>query len=184
MSSKPSTRPAAENTSWRRTEVCPPLRLPANIVDVLLSATFAYGRHDLETGGFLLADSDDVVLALALTGESGVARNRGLFMVSGAVVETVCEWASEERLRVAALVHTHKGRAVMSRTDRNNGFRVDSFRSVIIPSFANPPTALTEWGWYLFKHGSWHPDRPGELIGESETPGSGRVIVVDEHGVR
>lgn len=184
VSAEPSTGPAAEGANWPVAAMSRPLRLPANIVDALLSATVAFGQRDLETGGFLLADDHDVVQALALAGESGVDRHWGLFTVSGAVLERVCEWAAEQNLRVTALVHTHQGRASMSRTDRNNGFRVDSFRSVIIPSFARPPTALAEWGWYVFEHGDWHLDRPGEVIGESVTSGSGRIIVVDEGGVR
>ena len=179
-----SIEPAADQIDWPLAKVPAPLRLPANIVDALLSATVAFGQHDLETGGFLLADEQDVVQALALTGQLGVERNWGLFMVSGAVVEHVCEWAAQQNLRVASLVHTHKGHARMSRTDQHNGFRVDSFRSVIIPSFANPPSALSEWGWYVFDHGDWHVDQPGELIGERDTHAPGRVIVVDEHGVR
>jgi hypothetical protein len=184
VSTDPSTGPAAGKIASTVGEVSPPLRLPANILDALLAATVAFGRHDQETGGFLLADDQDVVRALALTGESGIERHRGLFMVSGVVVERVCEWAAGENLRVAALVHTHKGHAGMSRTDRNNGFRVDGFRSVIIPSFANPPTAPIQWGWYAFEHGDWHLDHPGELIDESDTAGSACVIVVDEDGVR
>ena len=72
----------------------------------------------------------------------------------------------------------------MSRTDRNNGFRVDAFRSIIIPSFANPPTALTDWGWYVFENGDWRVDRLGELVEKSDTGAPDRIIVVDEDGVR
>lgn len=176
--------PAVDDTAWARPEMSPPLRLSTNIVDALLSATVTFGQHDLETGGFLLADDHDIVHALALVGDSGVERSWGLFTVSGAVVERVCEWAAEQNLRVTALVHTHRRGAGMSRTDRNNGFRVDTFRSIIIPAFASPPTALADWGWYVFAHGDWHPDRPGELVDASRTASPGRVIVVDEDGVR
>lgn len=184
MSTERITETAAGTPSQPVREMSPPLRLPTSIIEALLSATVTFGRHDLETGGFLLADDHDVVQALALAGESGVERSWGLFMVSGAVVERVCEWAAEQNLRVTALVHTHQRGAHMSMTDRNNGFRVDGFRSVIIPSFANPPRALADWGWNVFEHGDWHPDRPGELNDEFATSTPARVIIADESGVR
>lgn len=184
MTALPGTGPESGEIDSLFEQMPPPLRMPANVVDALLSATSDFGQHDMETGGFLLADDLDVVQAVTLAGESGVERHRGLFRVSGPVVEHVCEWAAEQTLRVAALVHSHRGRASMSRTDRNNGFRVDSFRSVIIPSFVNPPKALTEWGWYVFEQGEWHLDHPGELTDVTHSAGPGRVMVVDEDGVR
>jgi hypothetical protein len=163
----------------------PPLRLPANIADALLAQTVAFGRRDLETGGFLLigADDDDpggTVQALALAGDHGVERGWGRFTVSGAVLENMCEWAADNELRAAALVHTHKRTAGMSWIDRESGFRVDGFRSVIVPWFTNPPPTPNAWGWYVFRDNDWQRDQPGQIV-----PGDhGRVVVIDERGVR
>lgn len=184
MSAEPTFDPIDHRTEGPSGAMLSPLRLPTNIVEGLLSAALEFGQQDLETGGFLLADDQDVVRALALTGERGIERHWGLFVVSGAVVEQVCQWAADHDLRVASLVHTHKRSAHMSKTDRNNGFRVEGFRSVIIPSFANPPTTLASWGWYVFENGNWRLDRPGELIGEPATDENGQVVVIDEQGVR
>jgi hypothetical protein len=157
-----------------------PLQVPSNIVDALLAETVLFGRRNLETGGFFVADTDGIVRALALAGKHGVTRGLGRFAVSGAVLENICEWAADRGLFVAALVHTHKRNAKMSIIDRESGFRVEGFCSVIVPSFADPPSRLQEWGWCEFAGERWVPYTPGVAVANER----GDIVTVDESGVR
>lgn len=155
--------------------------LPAGAVDDLVLHIEEYGRRGVETGGFLLASAADpaTITTVALAGAKGILRGPGRFVVSGLAVDILSEWAEEEDLRIIAGLHSHGGAARLSLIDKESGFRVEDFTSVVVPRFAAPPTDPSHWGWYRFTLGLWRVRMHG-----TTRPDPGVTVIFDEDGVR
>jgi len=159
------------------------LVIPDAAVGPIVADVQQYGaaQLDVETGGFLLAPADDQtrVTTVALAGEKGITRRRGLFRVSGPAIEVLFGWADDHDLRIPAQVHSHGREASLSATDQRGGFNVTGFISCVVPFFRRPPTDPLLWGWWMFDGRTWVPAGQPALDG-----GPVRVVTFDEDGVR
>lgn len=139
----------------------------------------AWGARDSETGGFLLAASDEEALAtLALSGAQGVRRACDQFRVSPTALGKLFNYAARNDLRVAAAFHSHKRSAFLSKTDLEHGLNVKGLISVVIPHFQHPSSAPADWRWWRFAE-NWE-----EIESAAVVPGAARILRFDEEGVR
>jgi hypothetical protein len=143
----------------------------------LLNDVRTWGARGVETGGFLLAHPNGPISILALAGNGGVARRRGLFSVSPRALARLFSWAGDRDLHVAAQAHSHGGRAFLSETDLRHGFSVAGFTTTVIPYFAAPPDDPRRWGWWRYE-GEWREAEAPAVIS-----GNASVIRFDEEGI-
>jgi hypothetical protein len=157
------------------------LLLPEGTSTPLTAEVARYGAIDLETGGFLLAPASDPmrVSGLAMAGEQGIVRRRGIFHVSGVAIDRLFGWADRERLRIPAQFHSHGTEAFLSETDRRDGFNVTDFISTVVPHYVKPPTDPGTWGWWIYTGNDWIDLRPPIAVA-----GALQIVVFDEDGVR
>jgi hypothetical protein len=157
------------------------LVLPEGIGAPLTTEVARYGAMDVETGGFFLAPEADPlrVTALAVAGERGITRRRGLFHVSGKAIDRLFGWADGQGFRIPAQFHSHGEEAFLSKTDRLDGFNVTDFISAVVPHYLKPPSDPRSWGWWIFDGDEWITLPPPETVGAGV-----RVVVFDEDGVR
>ncbi len=105
--------------------------IPASGVTAAVDETAAFGVRDLETGGFLLvprsssADGGSPVAVIALAGDTGIVRDRGLFQISERALDRIFAFADDHDLWIPAQFHSHKVGAFLSRTDQRHGLCVD-----------------------------------------------------------
>ncbi|MGW1966227.1 hypothetical protein ACWCPD_38940 [Streptomyces sp. NPDC001935] len=157
------------------------LRLPVGSLGPVLREVRQHGRARRETGALLLTRrSDPRVLVVAVTGEAGIERGPGLFVVSAAAYDPLFSFAEERAYQVRAMIHSHPGKAFLSRTDRAYCLRAPGFVNAVIPTYSAPPPDLTEWGWWRFEQG-WTAC-PAPVIDTALEPV--RTVVFDKEGVR
>jgi proteasome lid subunit RPN8/RPN11 len=140
----------------------------------------ACGATGVETGGFLLVHRPDpaVTGVLALAGATGIVRQPDQFIISGAAVDLLSEWAENYDLRVVAQFHSHRGPAFLSSIDRRGGMRVAGFISAVIPNFRRPPASPDAWAWFTFIAGGWQLRPPLRSV-----RGEVQIISFDEEGI-
>jgi hypothetical protein len=158
------------------------VRLPSEAVAQIVGEVASYGRGDgVETGGFLLAPSDDPdgVSVVAMAGETGIERAWGRFRVSALAIDVLFAWAEERGLRIPAQFHSHGIGRDLSLIDRREGFNVRGFISCVVPEFHDPPSGPNRWGWWLFDGASWVETAPCTVV-----DGGVMVVRFDEEGVR
>lgn len=147
------------------------LQIHADMVKLLLGEVQRYGARSVETGAFLLSQTEapDELELIALPGQSGICRRANLFEVSGEAIGRLFEWAGESARSIRAQVHSHKRTAFLSRTDLEFGFNVEGFVTCVIPHYADPPGAPGEWGWWEYRGGSWRSRKaPAVVAGTTE----------------
>ena len=155
--------------------------VPTDAVHVVVDDTLAYGKQELETGGFLMAPvGSDSIDGVALAGDSGILRRSGLFQISERALDRLFAYSDERELWLPIQFHSHQFEAGMSRTDALHGLRVEGFISTIVPRFTEPPADVSQWGWWQFRNGAWQ-SRPPAAVQHSPLT---RVVVFDEDGIR
>jgi hypothetical protein len=155
--------------------------ISSTVADLVHEHVIRYGALDVETGLFLLAPrGSDTVTSVAFAGTHGVERHRGRFALSGRAVSKLLRYLGEQDLISAAQVHSHRGRAGLSRTDLNYGFSVEGFTSAVIPYYRRPPLDPKDWGWWRYHDGHWQTIGPFSLdTNASEVS----AVIFDEGGV-
>ncbi len=157
------------------------LSLSHRAVAALTDEVRRYGVEGLETGGFLMASvNSEVVGAVALAGLSGIVRRPDLFQISERALDRLFTFADDGGLWIPIQFHSHRFGAHLSRTDALHGLRVEGFISTIVPSFANPPSDVAEWGWWEFRDGSWETYPPAPI----QVCKLDAAVEFDEDGVR
>jgi hypothetical protein len=157
------------------------LAIPRAAVNVIREDVLAFGSKRVETGGFFLARSggEETATVLALAGEDGITRHRGLFGVSGIALDRLFAYAEEEGLRVPAQFHSHGGRAFLSPTDLAHGLSVRGFVSCIVPFWNDPPADPHNWGWWRCDGDAWNTEPSPEVAEHTSVC----VVRFDEGGV-
>jgi hypothetical protein len=156
------------------------LLMPRGATHAIVTEVCRYGAEHCETGGFLLAcaATPDQVAIVALTGEEGIERRRGLLEVSAGALERLFTWAGERELKIAAQFHSHGRTAFLSDADIDHGFTVEGFTTSVVPWFADPPREPDAWGWWRCTGGEWvETDPPTTVDAANET------VYFDEGGV-
>lgn len=155
--------------------------MPGDAVSAVREEVIAFGKSRVETGGFLLApvETADGVTVLALAGDIGVTRRRGLFAISGIALDRLFAFADAESLRVPAQFHSHGRHAFLSPTDLAHGLRVRNFVTCVVPFWNDPPPRPDRWGWWRFDGEEWRDEPAPEVVVEPV-----RVVRFDEDGVR
>ncbi len=157
------------------------LSLSNRAVTALTDEVKRYGIEGLETGGFLMASVDgEVVSAVALAGVSGILRRPDLFQISERALDRLFTFADDHGLSIPVQFHSHRFGAHMSRTDALHGLRVEGFISTIVPSFADPPSDVAEWGWWEFRDGAWETYPPAPI----QVRSLDLIVEFDADGVR
>jgi hypothetical protein len=154
--------------------------LPGAMVDRIAGATVMAARDLVETGGFILRGYNAAEASvLALTGEKGIERRIGLFVVSGLALAALFEWADEHDLTLAAQWHSHRFEAFLSETDLKYGFGVPGFKTAVVPWYEQASPNSADWGWWQYDGKAW-------VAQAAPATGAGRFTVVtfDEDGVR
>ena len=156
------------------------LRLTRTVVDALTADIRCWGARGAETGGFLLASESDPdrLTILALAGQAGISRRRGLFAVSGPAIEQLFTWAADRELRIRAQVHSHARGAFLSPTDLRHGFDVVGFISAVVPHFTTPSAEPRDWGWWQRTSTLWEAFPAPNVIA-----GAGSMVRFDQGGV-
>jgi hypothetical protein len=158
-----------------------PLTVRGEVIAAVVAETARYGSAQLETGGFLIAQSGtEDVCGAAMAGDAGILRRHNAFQISERALDRLFTYASENDLWLPIQFHTHEFGSGMSETDALHGLRTEGFISAILPRFASPTTDLAEWGWWQFLSGGWRTCLPA-----LEVPGGPDMLVTfDEVGVR
>ncbi len=157
------------------------LTLPAAVPEAVTLHVKEHGVRGVETGAFLLASggaADDISL-VAFAGEEGIIRGPEVFRVSGRAVGRLFGWADENGMRVRALVHSHKRRAFLSRTDLKHGFAVSGFTTTVVPWYADPSPAPSDWAWWRYEAGEWRILNPATVVNREAD-----FLIFDEACVR
>jgi hypothetical protein len=156
------------------------LLLPQGAIEPLIEHVSSYGRNEVETGALLLCDPrSSAVRAVALTGDRGVTRKYGLFVLSMRVIDSAFSYAEDHGLQVRAQVHSHAGAAFLSPTDKSGNLNMQGFIVAVIPNFHRPPHDPTSWGWWTFIAGAW---RASEAARTDRTLASANIVTVDAEG--
>ncbi|GLZ32030.1 hypothetical protein Lesp02_42180 [Lentzea sp. NBRC 105346] len=140
------------------------LVISTNSVESLIKAVRRHGLAWEETGALLLTTPEkwDVV-AVALAGDDGIQRGKGLFVITLPAFDALFTYAEEQDLQVRAMVHSHPYEAFLSPVDRQHGLRVRGFISAVIPTYGDPPVDPSDWGWWRFED-DWHPTQPAIMV--------------------
>jgi hypothetical protein len=157
-----------------------PFTSPSTTGQVIADEVRKLGRHDFETGGFLLAPrGHEAVTVAAFAGEVGIVRERLLFQVSALALDQLFSFADQNSCWIPAQFHSHVAGAFLSHTDQQLGLRVNGFTSAVIPRFAEPPAEMAAWGWWRFSCEEWAACQSPQMGGDGV-----RVVIFDEEGVR
>lgn len=155
-------------------------RVSASAVAAIVEDVATWGRHGVETGGFVLARADpclgDTVILL---GRNGIIRRPDQLVISGEALAVLFDYAAEHEMVVACQVHSHQFGPRMSPTDQRFGLTVEGFTSVIVPRWSAPSLEPADWGWWRFMNGRWLAVGAPQPV-ESEAT----ILVFDEQGVR
>ncbi|QGX08835.1 hypothetical protein EEW87_17675 (plasmid) [Janibacter melonis] len=156
------------------------LQIGSDAVTRLIADVQHHGQLGVETGAVLLSPrGEPTVTHLAIAGDVGVVRRRGLFVLSAAALGPLFDFAEERDLQLRAQVHSHHGRAFLSPTDEAGNIRMTGFVAAVIPTFTHPSTDVDLWGWWTFDGSCWVPS-PAASLGDLETT----VLTFDAEGVR
>lgn len=156
------------------------LLLPDGAIEPLIEHVSDYGRTDVETGALLMCDlRSNAVRAVAMTGDHGVTRKYGLFVLSMRVIDSAFSYAEGHGLQVRAQVHSHAGAAFLSPTDKGGNLNMQGFIAAVIPHFRRPPSDPASWGWWTFDDGAW---RASEAACTDRTLPSATIVTVDAEG--
>jgi proteasome lid subunit RPN8/RPN11 len=157
------------------------LRIPPRGVSAIVADVRTWGSYGLETGAVLLTSpGDDAVGVVALAGTSGVIRRPGLFVLTHKVIDTLFTYAEDRGLQARAQVHSHRGRAFLSKTDREGNIRLPGFIASVVPRFQAPSDRLEDWGWWTFARGDWEPTACGQVDHDAA---DATVVTVDAEGI-
>jgi hypothetical protein len=156
------------------------LSLPDDAIGQLIEHVSSYGRSEVETGALLMCDpySSDV-RAVALTGDLGVTRRYGLFVLSMRVIDSAFSYAEDHGLQVRAQIHSHAGDAFLSPADKRGNLNMEGFIAAVIPDFRNPPHDPTSWGWWTFGARAWRQSEPARA---DKSLSSATILTVDADG--
>jgi hypothetical protein len=156
-------------------------QIPITAAEPVHAHVADYGRHDVETGFFLLAPrATTTVTTVALAGSHGVVRHPYHFSVSRRAISQLFRHLTAHDLTILAQVHSHRGRAGLSKTDLKHGYSVEGFITAVIPFYQHAPFSPAEWGWWCYHDGGWKVAEPFELADRAPTD----MISFDEEGVR
>lgn len=156
------------------------LQISVNAVETIVDDVRRYGGHEVETGALLLTPrGESAVSVLALAGEAGVTRDRGLFVLSAAALNPLFNYAEDNGLQVRAQVHSHMFKAFLSPTDKAGNIRMQGFIAAVIPTFAAPASNVTVWGWWTFDGTDWIVTSPATVAADLEA----KVVTFDADGV-
>jgi hypothetical protein len=132
------------------------LELPSALPHRIAAHVAEWGQRTSETGLLLLGSPHDALAHVAAwPGTEGIVRRRGKFAISGLALAQIFDWATDRELSVRALIHSHGGRAALSRIDLDHGFSVPGFISAIVPDFRAPSREVADWGWWEFDGQDW-----------------------------
>ena len=134
-------------------------------VHVICDEVRRFGARELETGGFLLTSDHRTVSHVALAGAAGIERDWGRFVVRREALDQLFTYAEDRDLRVAAMFHSHQHEAFLSPIDRTGGINMAGFTSMVIPTFEDPPTSTTSWGFWIFEAREWCHAEPWAAVG-------------------
>lgn len=157
------------------------LKVPTVVAEAVALHVKEHGFRGAETGAFLLASdeaADDISLVV-FAGEERIVRGPEVFRVSGRAVGRLLGWADENGMRVRALVHSHKRRAFLSKTDLKHGFAVRGFTTTIVPWYAAPSPNPSDWAWWRYEGGEWRVLDPATVVNRAAG-----FLVFDEGGIR
>jgi len=154
------------------------LAIPSALPAKIAAHVESWCHENCESGLLLLGGSDEVLVHVAAwPKKKGIVRKRGKFAISGLALAQIFDWATERELVVRALIHSHGGRAFLSRVDLDYGFSVPAFISAIVPHYREPSSDITDWAWWEFDGEEWvNLDAP-RLIDAPLTE-----VTFDEHG--
>jgi len=156
------------------------LNLPRGAVAAITDEVRDHGSVSQETGGFLLAPVGDHTMSkVALAGRTGIVRHHNLLEISAIAIDRLFTFADDNGLWSPAQFHSHEQGSWLSLTDRQHGFRVEGFTSIVIPHFHAPSSEIGAWGWWTFEAGQWIATRPLTLC-----DGFTQCLRFDEEGVR
>lgn len=156
------------------------LSLSHDAIGSLIEHVSSYGRTEVETGALLMCDpGGGAVRAIALTGDRGVTRKYGLFVLSMRVIDSAFSYAEDRGLQVRAQVHSHAGAAFLSPTDKTGNLNMEGFIAAVIPNFRNPPHDPTLWGWWTYGARAWRASGPART---DRTLPSATILTVDADG--
>jgi hypothetical protein len=155
-------------------------RVSTSVVQGIVDDVASWGRHGVETGGFILTRADprlgDTVI---LCGETGITRRPDQLVISGEALAVLFDYAAEHDMVVACQIHSHQFGPRMSPTDQRFGLTVEGFTSVIVPRWSAPSIDPGDWGWWRFTEGRWLAAGAPHSV-EAEA----MVLVFDERGVQ
>lgn len=155
------------------------LHLPSAAVSTMVGDIRAYGRKGLETGSLLLTrPGGPDVTVLAMAGDRGVTRKHGLFVLSSAALAPLFTFAEDTELQLRAQVHSHAGRAFLSRTDKSGNIRVPGFIAAVVPNFVSPSEDVGVWGWWTYASTGW-----AVLAPPAVSPVTVKTVIFDADGV-
>jgi hypothetical protein len=155
--------------------------IPISIADLVHEHVAGCGKLDVETGLFLAGARDsDTATVVAFAGTRGVERHWGRFALSGRAISQLLRFLAQHDLVTLAQVHSHRGRAGLSRTDLEHGFSVEGFTSAVIPYYERPPHDPQGWGWWRYQGGQWRDINAYTLATDSPPVIS---VTFDEDGV-
>jgi len=158
----------------------PQLHLGTHAIETMVDDVRQYGGLGVETGSLLLTPrGEPTVSVLALAGEAGVTRHRGLFVLSAAALNPLFDYAEDRDLQVRAQVHSHMFEAFLSPTDKAGNIRMHGFIAAVIPTFATPSSDVAVWAWWVFDDAEWVETRPATVAANLKTT----VITFDADGV-
>ena len=154
--------------------------VPADAVVGVIKEVRAFGRHRLETGGFLLAPrGTSTISTVALAGDVGIVRRHNLFQVSALALDRLFTFADDHGLSAPAQFHSHGVGAFLSESNEKHGLCVEGFISVVVPQFFDPPGEMGEWGWWRYDGGRWIT-----ITAWRRRNGAADVVRFDEDGIR
>ncbi|MEV2193605.1 Mov34/MPN/PAD-1 family protein [Streptomyces phaeochromogenes] len=157
------------------------LRISPRSLDAFIDDVRRHGRLGRETGGFFLTTPEDRdVRAVALAGSRGIDRAYGRFVIGLQAIDKAFAYAEERGLQVRAMLHSHPRGAFLSRTDLRHSLRVPGFVNAVVPTFAEPPTDPSLWGWWQYDD-DWSSCAPP--VTDPACP-KAAVITFDAEGVR
>jgi proteasome lid subunit RPN8/RPN11 len=158
-----------------------PLLLPVSSVAPLTSHVRGHGTAGVETGAILLAPiGTETITTIALAGTNGVVRRQDLFVMNMRVIDAIFSYAEQLGLQARVHLHSHRGGAFLSDTDRAGGIRVPGFIAAVLPTYRNPPSDPKRWGWWSFSGTDWNSRSPAELVRDLPTT----IITADAEGIR
>jgi hypothetical protein len=139
-----------------------------------------HGQRDRETGALLLtAPGSDEVAVVALPADTGILRRPDLFTITRPAFNSLFTYTEDADLQVRAMIHSHRGAAFLSATDRTHGLNLRGFISAVIPNYAFPPGRPDHWGWWRFND-SWIPTVPATFEESLPAP---KIIRFDAEAV-